>query len=104
MVGRANDQVLPIGGPGPAYTPFEQGQLLFRLLNRDESFISVPVGLFDAIIGGIDALAKVFPNFEVYREEQVDDKLDLDRLITAFRLSLSVCLSVYNICTQLLPR
>jgi len=40
-------QVLPIGGPGPAITPREQGEMLFELTGREPAFRSVPLGLFD---------------------------------------------------------
>ncbi|MEM1195652.1 MAG: NAD(P)H-binding protein [Pseudomonadota bacterium] len=38
---------LPIGGPGPAITPKEQGNLLFEAAGKEAKFQSVPVGLFD---------------------------------------------------------
>lgn len=43
--------ILPIGGPGPAITPREQGLLLFETLGREPKFKQVPVKLLDAIIG-----------------------------------------------------
>jgi hypothetical protein len=43
----------------------EQGEYLFQLAGRKPSFIRVPVGLMDAIIGFLDLLAKVFPGLEV---------------------------------------
>lgn len=54
----AHRQVLPIGGPGKAYNAKEQGEMLFRLTGKKPVFISVPVALFDAIIGLLDFLAK----------------------------------------------
>ncbi|MEM7701275.1 MAG: NAD(P)H-binding protein [Pseudomonadota bacterium] len=45
---------LPIGGPGPAITLKEQGELLFEVAGKEPRFKSVPVGLFDiaaSIIG-----------------------------------------------------
>ena len=44
-------RILPIGGPGPAITPLQQGQFLFELLSKTPRFKRVPVGLLDAIIG-----------------------------------------------------
>ncbi|MEM6638564.1 MAG: NAD(P)H-binding protein [Pseudomonadota bacterium] len=38
--------VLPIGGPGPALTPLEQGAMLFELLGQPQRFRSVPPGIF----------------------------------------------------------
>jgi divinyl chlorophyllide a 8-vinyl-reductase len=46
-------RVLPIGGPGAAITPLEQGEALFRLLGRKPRFRHVPLGLLDAIIGAL---------------------------------------------------
>ena len=57
------NRILPIGGPGPAITPRQQGEELFRLLGRTPKFRSVPVGLMDAIIGGLSLLGKVAPRF-----------------------------------------
>lgn len=54
-------RVLPIGGPGPAITPREQGELLFALLGRPPRFRHVPLGLLDAIAGSLGALARVWP-------------------------------------------
>ena len=41
--------ILPIGGPGPAISPRDQGEALFRLMGRDPAFRQVPVALFDVI-------------------------------------------------------
>ncbi len=43
----SQDAVLPIGGPGPAINPREQGELLFELTGQEPKFRSVPVRLFD---------------------------------------------------------
>jgi divinyl chlorophyllide a 8-vinyl-reductase len=45
-------RILPIGGPGPAITPREQGELLCRLAGVEAKIRSVPVGLFD-FVGGV---------------------------------------------------
>ena len=55
------DRVLPIGGPGPAITPRQQGEQLFALLGREPRFKQVPVGLLDAIIGALTVLGRVIP-------------------------------------------
>ncbi len=44
------NRVLPIGGPGEAITPRQQGERLFALLGQPPRFKQVPVGLLDAII------------------------------------------------------
>lgn len=43
------NRILPIGGPGPAVTPREQGELLCRLAGVAPNIRSVPVRLFDAV-------------------------------------------------------
>lgn len=50
------DRVLPIGGPGPAITPREQGEALFALLGRKPRFRRAPVALLSAIIAVLTAL------------------------------------------------
>ena len=55
------NQILTIGGPGPAMTPLEQGASLFQLLGKPPRFKSVPVGMLDVIIGILSVLGKVVP-------------------------------------------
>ncbi|MEL7297843.1 MAG: NAD(P)H-binding protein [Pseudomonadota bacterium] len=43
------NRVLPIGGPGPALTAREQGQLLFDAVGKPARFRSVSPGLFKAL-------------------------------------------------------
>ena len=56
-----HNRVLPIGGPGPALTPREQGETLFRLLGREPRFRSVPVAMLDAICTGLRAAGWLIP-------------------------------------------
>ena len=58
---RLHDRVLPIGGPGEALTPRQQGELLFELLGRKPRFRQVPVALLDAIIVLLDAGRHIAP-------------------------------------------
>ncbi|MEM1261395.1 MAG: NAD(P)H-binding protein [Pseudomonadota bacterium] len=44
-----HNRILPIGGPGEAVTPRQQGELLFRLADRDPQFRSVPTAIFDIV-------------------------------------------------------
>ena len=44
------NKVIPIGGPGPALSPRQQGEDLFALLGKPAKFQSVPVALLDVII------------------------------------------------------
>jgi len=53
------DRILPIGGPGPALTPREQGEALFAALDLAPRFRHVPVGLMDAIIGGLSLAGRI---------------------------------------------
>jgi divinyl chlorophyllide a 8-vinyl-reductase len=58
--GRHN-RVLPIGGPGEAVTPRQQGEQLFALLGRPPRFKAVPVALLDAVIGVLSAGGRLLP-------------------------------------------
>jgi len=55
------NRVLPIGGPGDAQTPRQQGEQLFALLGREPRFKQVPVGLLDTIIRVLTVLGRVLP-------------------------------------------
>ena len=55
------DAILPIGGPGPAITPEEQGAMLFALSGQTPRYRRVPVALLDVIIGCLSFLGLVFP-------------------------------------------
>lgn len=55
------NKILPIGGPGRAITPREQGEELFRLLNMKPKFKSVPVAMMDAIIGALSLAGFFLP-------------------------------------------
>lgn len=55
------NRVLPIGGPGEAITPRQQGERLFELLGRPPRFTQVPVALLDTIIGVLGTLGRVWP-------------------------------------------
>jgi divinyl chlorophyllide a 8-vinyl-reductase len=66
------NRILPIGGPGAAITPREQGEALFALLGRAPRFRSVPVAMLDLIIGGLSALGRVSPS--------LSDKAQLARI------------------------
>ncbi len=47
---RLQNAILPIGGPGPAMTPRQQGEALFQILGKPPKFRQVPVAVLDAII------------------------------------------------------
>ncbi len=55
------DRVLPIGGPGDAITPRQQGEHLFALLGRPPRFKQVPVKLLDVIIAVLATAGRLVP-------------------------------------------
>ncbi len=55
------NRVLPIGGPGDAITPRQQGERLFALTGRPPRFRHVPVALMDGIVAALGAGARVIP-------------------------------------------
>ena len=55
------NRILPIGGPGPAITPYEQGMYLFKLLNQTPRFRRVPPGLLKIIARVLQLLGVFFP-------------------------------------------
>ena len=55
------NQILPIGGPGPAITPLQQGDYLFGLLGISPRYRRVPVGLMDTIISILAGAGRVVP-------------------------------------------
>ncbi len=56
-----HNRILPIGGPGEAITPRQQGDALFALLGRPPRFKQVPVALLDTIIAVLGVLGRVIP-------------------------------------------
>ena len=63
-----HNRILPIGGPGPAQTPREQGETLFRLTGRAPRFSRVPVGLLGGIAAILGALGHVVPRLAIKAE------------------------------------
>jgi divinyl chlorophyllide a 8-vinyl-reductase len=51
------NRVLPIGGPGEAITPRDQGEFLFALLGRAPLIRRVPVALLDGVAGALGLVA-----------------------------------------------
>lgn len=54
-------RILPIGGPGSAITPREQGEILFAELGLKPKFRSVPLGLLATIRWVLAALGRFSP-------------------------------------------
>lgn len=62
------NRVLPIGGPGPAITPLEQGGMLFQGLGIEPRYARVSVRLMDAIIGGLSLGGRLSPRLAAKAE------------------------------------
>ena len=45
------NKILPIGGPGPALTPREQGALIFAATGREPKYQKIPIGILSFIRG-----------------------------------------------------
>ncbi|MFT6022841.1 MAG: divinyl chlorophyllide a 8-vinyl-reductase [Ascidiaceihabitans sp.] len=56
-----HNQVLPIGGPGPAITPLDQAAALFDLLGKSVRIKHVPIAMMDFIIASLSIVGRVFP-------------------------------------------
>ena len=67
-----HNKILPIGGPGPAVTPLQQGQYLFHLLGKKEKYTHVPVAMLAAIIWSLKVFGWLIPSFA--------DKAELARI------------------------
>ncbi|PPD13974.1 MAG: epimerase [Methylobacterium sp.] len=55
------NRILPIGGPGAAITPREQGEMLFALMGKPPKFRSVPPGFLAAIRRVLAGLGRFSP-------------------------------------------
>lgn len=66
------NRILPIGGPGPAITPREQGEMLFQALGKAPRFRHVPIAMMSAIVSGLSIAGKV--------SSRLRDKAELARI------------------------
>lgn len=55
------NRILPIGGPGDAITPRQQGEAIFELLGRQPRFRHVPVKLLDAVVAILGIIGRASP-------------------------------------------
>lgn len=62
------NRILPIGGPGPAITPRDQGDRLFAMLGQPARFRQVPLALMDGIAGTLGVLGRVSPRLAAKAE------------------------------------
>lgn len=65
-------RILPVGGPGPAITPRQQGLLLFDLCQRKARFRHVPVQLFSVVIAVLTPVSWLIPG--------IRDKIEFARI------------------------
>lgn len=63
-----HNRILPIGGPGPAITPREQGEAIFALLGKPVRFRRVPPGLLRMAGSWLSACATVLPRLAAKAE------------------------------------
>ena len=50
------NKIMPIGGPGPALTPREQGALIFEATGREPKYQKMPIGILSFIRGCLAVL------------------------------------------------
>lgn len=55
------NRILPIGGPGPALTPREQGEQLFALLGSPARFRQIPLGVIELAVRVLAGASRIFP-------------------------------------------
>ncbi len=58
---KTSNQVLPVGGPGPAITPHDQAAMLEQILGRTVPIRRVPVAMMDGIIGALSLAGRLSP-------------------------------------------
>ncbi len=63
-----HNRILPIGGPGDAITPLQQGEYLFKAMGKPPKFKYVPVALLDVIIRVLQTLSWFIPPLAVKAE------------------------------------
>lgn len=63
-----HNRILPIGGPGPALTPRQQGEILFELCKRPAQFRHVPTAVFRIANALLLPLGKLFPSLAAKAE------------------------------------
>lgn len=56
-----HNRILPIGGPGDAMTPRQQGEQLFALLGQEPKFKCVPIRLLDIIVAILSTIGVMMP-------------------------------------------
>ena len=62
------DCILPVGGPGPAITPREQGERLFEMTGMKPRFTQVPVAMLDVIVHVLRVAGFLLPSLAAKAE------------------------------------
>lgn len=65
---QAANAVLPIGGPGPAITPIQQGALLCNAVDKPPRYKRVPVAVMRGSVAVLSALGRVSPRMAAKAE------------------------------------
>lgn len=63
-----HNRILPIGGPGDAITPLQQGEYLFKAMGKLPKYKQVPVALLDVIIQVLRVLGWFMPSLAAKAE------------------------------------
>jgi divinyl chlorophyllide a 8-vinyl-reductase len=63
-----HNRILPIGGPGDAITPLQQGAYLFKAMGKPPKYKHVPVALLDVIIQVLKVLGWFIPSLAAKAE------------------------------------
>lgn len=58
------NKAIDLGGPDDGMTMKQQGEMIFKILQKEPKFWKVPIGLFDVIIDSLAFLGKFSPKFE----------------------------------------
>ena len=66
------NRILPVGGPGPAISPREQGERLFAILGQEPKYRHVPVAVMDVIIAALGVAGRL--------SSRLRDKAELARI------------------------
>lgn len=70
------NRILPIGGPGPAITPRERGEMLFELVGKTPRFRHLPLAMFGAAEAVLGTAARVVPGLS----DKLADKAEFARI------------------------
>jgi divinyl chlorophyllide a 8-vinyl-reductase len=54
------NKIMDLGGPDEGMTMKQQGEMIFDILGKKPSFITAPIGIFDAVIGAFEWFGQWF--------------------------------------------